>query len=270
MRAAEKVMDALTAQAMAGDRLSIARLLTILDGGGARADGIAADLAKRAGRALVVGITGVPGGGKSTLVSALLGVWLGSGKKLAVVAIDPSSPITGGAVLGDRVRMAKHANHPDVFIRSLSSHGQTGGLSRSARSAVDCFDAAGFDTVIVETVGAGQSEIDIAKLADISVVVCPPGLGDEVQALKAGILEIADVIAISKGDLPLAKVTAGEMREMLGLRSAGARGIKAPVVVVSAQESIGIEQLAREIDAHAQANGRGRRLKNNVIAGALT
>lgn len=254
-------VDALTEKALTGDRGAIARLLSILDDQGPRADVIAAQLAARSGRALVVGITGVPGGGKSTLVSALLGIWLDSGKKVAVVAVDPSSPISGGAVLGDRVRMGTHAHHPDVFIRSLSARGQSGGLSRSARSAVDCFDASGFDYVIVETVGAGQSEIDIAAVADARVVVCPPGLGDDVQAIKAGILEIADVIAVSKGDLPLAKAVAGEMRDMIKLRSASTRMTKVPVVVVSAQDSVGIDVLAREIDLHVEANGRGRRLQ---------
>ena len=176
-------------------------------------------MAARAGRAWVVGITGVPGSGKSTLVDALLGAWLARGpQRSPSIAIDPSSPISGGAVLGDRIRMGANAAHANVFIRSFSARGELGGLSRATRAAVDCFDACGFDRVIVETVGTGQSETRIVALADTRVVVCPPGLGDDVQAIKAGTLEIADVLAVSKGDLPLAEQTAREMREMLTLR----------------------------------------------------
>ena len=138
-----------------------------------------------------------------------------------MIAIDPSSPVSGGAVLGDRIRMGANAAHPNVFIRSFSARGELGGLSRAARAAVDAFDACGFDRVIVETVGTGQSETAIVALADTRVVVCPPGLGDDVQAIKAGTLEIADVLAVSKGDLPLAEQTAREMREMLTLRRRG-------------------------------------------------
>ena len=192
----------------------------------------------RPARAWVVGITGVPGSGKSTLVDALLGDWLGKGLSVAVIAIDPSSPISGGAVLGDRIRMGANAAHPKAFIRSFSARGELGGLSRATRAAVDAFDAAGFDRIVVETVGTGQSETAIVALADTRVVVCPPGLGDDVQALKAGTLEIADVLAISKGDLPLAEQTAREMREMLGLRRPGPVGEWRPrVQVVSALTS---------------------------------
>jgi len=205
-------------RAVAGDRRSLARLLTLIDDDRPGARAAAASLADRAGRAWVVGITGVPGSGKSTLVDALLGVWLAQGHTIAVIAIDPSSPVSGGAVLGDRVRMGANAAHPNVFIRSFSARGELGGLSRAARAAVDAFDACGFDRVIVETVGTGQSETAIVALADTRVVVCPPGLGDDVQAIKAGTLEIADVLSVSKGDLPLADQTAREMREKLTLR----------------------------------------------------
>jgi LAO/AO transport system ATPase/phenylacetic acid degradation protein PaaD len=256
---------ALSEAALAGDRRALSRLLTLFDDDAPGAREAAAQLATRAGRAHVVGITGVPGSGKSSLVNALLGAWLGKGLKVAVIAIDPSSPITGGAVLGDRVRMGEHGAHPNVFIRSLSARGELGGLSRATRAAVDGFDACGFDRIVVETVGTGQSETRIAGLADTRIVVCPPGLGDDVQAIKAGTLEIADVLAISKGDLPLAAQTAREMREMLGLRRALPEAAWRPsVVVVSALQAGGVDELLEAIDAHARAIAPGRRLREAV------
>ncbi|MEO8924732.1 MAG: methylmalonyl Co-A mutase-associated GTPase MeaB [Caldimonas sp.] len=251
---------ALSEAALAGDRRALARLLTLFDDDAPGAREAAAAFAAGAGRARVVGITGVPGSGKSSLVNALLGAWLGRGLTVAVIAIDPSSPITGGAVLGDRVRMGEHGAHPNVFIRSLSARGELGGLSRATRAAVDCFDAAGFDRVIVETVGTGQSETRIAALADTRIVVCPPGLGDDVQAIKAGTLEIADVLAISKGDLALAEQTAREMREMLGLRRAlSPEAWKPRVVIVKALQPDGIDELLAAIEAHGLVSGIGRR-----------
>jgi LAO/AO transport system ATPase/phenylacetic acid degradation protein PaaD len=271
MRSAAAAAANLTTLALAGDRRAIARLLTLFDDDAPGAREAAAALAARAGRARVIGVTGVPGSGKSSLVNALLGAWLGRGLRVAVVAVDPSSPISGGAVLGDRVRMGEHGAHPDVFIRSLSARGELGGLSRATRAAVDCFDAAGFDRVVVETVGTGQSETRIAALADTRLVVCPPGLGDEVQAIKAGTLEIADVIAVSKGDLPLAEQTAREMREMLGLRRPSPAATWMPrVVVVKALQPGGIEELLAAIDAHAQALGPGQRLRQAATATAST
>jgi LAO/AO transport system ATPase/phenylacetic acid degradation protein PaaD len=260
MTAREPGESPLVARALAGDRRAVARLLTVFDDDGADARRAAAELAAHAGRALVIGITGVPGSGKSTLVNALLGEWLRRGRRIAVVAIDPSSPITGGAVLGDRIRMGEHGTHPDVFIRSFSARGELGGLSRATRAAVDCLDAAGYDRVIVETVGTGQSETSIAALADTRVVVCPPGLGDGVQAIKAGVLEIADLLVVSKGDLPLAQETRREMREMLTLRRPVPEGgWKTPVLVASSSEGSGIGELVDAIEAHGELRGRGRR-----------
>jgi len=260
----------LAERAIAGDRRALARLLTLIDDDGPGARAVAARMAERAGRAWVVGVTGVPGSGKSTLVDALLGAWLAQGHTIAVIAIDPSSPISGGAVLGDRIRMGAHAAHANVFIRSFSARGELGGLSHAARAAVDAFDACGFDRVIVETVGTGQSETRIVALADTRVVVCPPGLGDDVQAIKAGTLEIADVLAVSKGDLAPAEQTAGEMREMLTLRRGGASGTWLPrVVVVSALARTGIAELLGALDAHRESAGIGRRSRAEATQSAM-
>jgi len=254
-------------RAIAGDRRSLARLLTLIDDDRPSAHETAAQLSRRTRRAWVVGVTGVPGSGKSTLVDALLGVWLGQGHTIAVIAIDPSSPVSGGAVLGDRIRMGANAAHPNVFIRSFSARGELGGLSRAARAAVAAFDACGFDRVIVETVGTGQSETAIAALADTRVVVCPPGLGDDVQAIKAGTLEIADVLVVSKGDLPLAEQAAREMREMLTLRRRGDAGAwTARVVVVSALARTGLDELLASLDEHRDAVGLGRRTAAGAAA----
>jgi LAO/AO transport system ATPase/phenylacetic acid degradation protein PaaD len=251
---------ALAERALAGQRRAIARLLTLFDDDAPGAAAAAAWLAGQAGRARVVGITGVPGSGKSTLVNALLGAWLERGLQVGVLCFDPSSPISGGAVLGDRIRMGEHGADPNAFVRSFSARGELGGLSRAARAAIDCLDAAGFDRIIVETVGTGQSETRIATLADTRVVVCPPGLGDDVQALKAGTLEIADILAVSKGDLPLAEQAARELREMLTLRRvASTEPWKPRVVVVRALAVGGIDGLLEALEAHALSVEVGRR-----------
>lgn len=258
---AVELSEALVARVLDGDRRAIARMLTLLDDAGPGSTQAAKQVAAHAGRAQVVGITGVPGAGKSTLVNAILGAWLARGLKIAVLAVDPSSPISGGAVLGDRIRMGEHAAHPNAFIRSFSARGELGGLSHATRAAVDCFDAAGFDRVIIETVGAGQSETAITSMADTRVVVCPPGLGDGVQAIKAGILEIADLLAVSKGDLPLAGETMHELRDMLTLRRPSPDGgWKTKVMLVSAPEMKGVAELIDAIEEHGKAHGYGRRL----------
>ncbi len=244
----------------AGDRAAIARAITEVERALPSADALLAALAPHAGRAHVVGITGPPGAGKSTLIDALVREIAGRGRRVAVVAIDPSSPISGGAVLGDRIRMASAGEADAVFIRSIASRGHPGGLAKPARRIVDLFDGAGFDVVVVETVGAGQSDVDIAALADTSIVVCPPGLGDGVQAIKAGILEIADLFVVSKADQPDAQRTARDLQEMLHLR-ARRDGWTVRVMTTSAASGAGIAALADAIGEHLKAEGTGRRLR---------
>ena len=246
---------------LAGRRAAIARTISQVERGERSPAAVSAALAPHLGQAHVLGVTGAPGAGKSTLVHALMGEMLARGRRIAVVAVDPSSPITGGAVLGDRVRMGEHGAHPDVFIRSVASRGHLGGLALSTEAMVDILDAAGFQTIIVETVGAGQSEVEIMGVADTRLVACAPGLGDDVQAIKAGILEIADILAVTKSDLPGADRTARDLKDMLHLRSATATGGWAvPVIKSSATSGTGMVELTDAVDAHLAFAGRGRRL----------
>ena len=267
MNALPQDEQALPPGLLAGDRRALARAISLIEHDRPGAAGLAAAIAPHLGRAHVLGITGAPGAGKSTLVHALLGELLARGRRVAVVAVDPSSPISGGAVLGDRVRMGVHGAHERVFIRSVASRGHPGGLSRTTAAIVDLFDAAGFDTVIVETVGAGQSEVEVMRLADTCIVACPPGLGDEVQAAKAGILEIADVLVVTKADLPAAATTAAHLRDMLQVRAMlqlraapPAAAWRVDLVCSSASTGDGVAALLDRAEAHALAAGRGRRL----------
>lgn len=250
----------LLSQLLAGDRRALARAISAVENRTPAAASIAAGISSHLGRAHVVGITGAPGAGKSTLIHALLGELIARGRTIAVVAVDPSSPITGGAVLGDRVRMGAFGAHERVFIRSLASRGHPGGVSKTTGEVVDLLDAAGFDVVIVETVGAGQSEVAIVGIADTRIVVCPPGLGDDVQAIKAGILEIADLLVVNKADLPGAERTVRELKEMLKLRSAAAANV--PVLSTCATRGEGIAALVDAVADHGAAAGHGRRLAN--------
>lgn len=244
----------------AGDRGVIARAISAIENRAAGARELVAALADGRGRAHVVGITGAPGAGKSTLIDSLVLEYLSRGSQVAVIAVDPSSPLTGGSVLGDRIRMGVSGADPRVFIRSLASRGHLGGVTRTTADVVDVLDAAGFPVVIVETVGAGQSEVEIAAIVDTAVVVCPPGLGDDVQAIKAGIVEIADVLVVSKGDLPAAERTVRDLRDMLRLRTnRAARAV--PVLTTAATRGEGVASLVDAIATHATEKGRGRRLQ---------
>jgi len=236
-----------------GDRRALARAITAVENESAEAASIRAALAAYIGHARVVGVTGPPGAGKSTLLNALVKELVARERRVAVIAVDPSSPITGGAVLGDRVRMGEMQGHDAVFIRSLASRGHLGGLSRTAAQVIDVLDAAGFDDVIVETVGAGQSEVEIAKVAPTRLVVCPPGLGDDVQAIKAGILEIADVFVVNKGDLPDAARTESELHAMLALRRDADHP---PVLKTVATTGEGVAALADWLAARVQPGPR--------------
>ncbi len=230
----------------AGNRAAIARAISTVEAGGKDSATLLQALHDASGRARLFGVTGAPGVGKSTLVGALIAELRNRDQSVAVIAVDPSSPISGGAILGDRVRMTQHGDDAGVFIRSLASRGSSGGLSLATSRAAEVLDAAGFDNVIIETVGAGQSEIDIADIADVTAVVCAPGLGDEIQAMKAGLLEVADVLVVNKCDDPLANVTANQLESMLTLRTGAGR--KVPVVKTAAKEAVGIAALADALD----------------------
>ncbi len=210
------------------------------------------------GRGALVGVTGAPGAGKSTLVNALIGSWRALDRTVGVLAIDPSSPFSGGALLGDRVRMQDHVLDDGVFIRSMASRGQLGGLSWSTPQALLAMDAAGFDVVVVETVGVGQAEVEVAALADTTVVVVAPGMGDAVQAAKAGILEVADVFCVNKADRPGASRTARELRELQALGDSG--GIQIPVLLTTATAGEGIDELSEAITDHRRALEAGAEL----------
>ncbi|HWS76103.1 MAG TPA: methylmalonyl Co-A mutase-associated GTPase MeaB, partial [Quisquiliibacterium sp.] len=234
---------------VAGDQRALARAITAVENADPLTPAILAAVDTLPGRSLVIGITGPPGAGKSTLIDALITEFRRGGRTVAVLAVDPSSPISGGAILGDRIRMAGHAGDPGVFVRSIASRGHLGGLFRSAWSVLRVMEAAGPDVILVETVGTGQSEVEIAEFARVRVVVCAPGLGDEVQAIKAGVLEIADVLVVNKADHPLAARTVRELEGMLALRSQQAP----PVAVLSTTASTGegVQALARALDEAA-------------------
>ena len=247
---AERPGGDLVERLVSGAPAALAKAITIIENGGESADGILARIKPRLGQAQVLGITGAPGAGKSTLVSALVGELRRRGQTVGVLAIDPSSPRSGGAILGDRVRMVDHACDPGVFVRSLASRGHVGGLSAAAGRIAQLMDASGKDVVIVETVGAGQSDIEVDGLADVTIVVCAPGLGDDIQAIKAGILEIADILVVNKADLPDAERTASQLQGMLSLREAGAADV--PVLSTTATEGRGIAELCDAVAAKAE------------------
>jgi LAO/AO transport system kinase len=240
-------LEQLIADGLAGKRRAIARLISMAEDGGPELGEIMSSLYPHTGRAYSVGITGAPGAGKSTLTEKLVGRVRRDDEKVAVLAIDPTSPFSGGALLGDRVRMQSHATDPDVFIRSMATRGHLGGLSLATPEAVRVLDAAGMDVVLIETVGVGQAEVEIADACDSTLVVLTPGFGDSVQAAKAGLLEIADVFVVNKSDRDGARDAMRELRSMLEM---GEAERKPEIVLTSATKGDGIDELWDAIEKH--------------------
>ena len=275
----------LAEEARAGSRLALSRLLTAIESRTPVAEEALRALYPAAGSAHVVGITGPPGGGKSTLVSALVAAARGGGRPVAVLAIDPSSPVTGGAILGDRIRMQQCAGDRDVFIRSMAARGHLGGLAGTTAEAAAVLDACGFGLVFIETVGTGQSEVEVASIADTTVVVQAPEMGDEIQALKAGLLEVADLVVVNKSDRPGADRAAAQLRAMLSLGTADPPALtsddarvtgssdrprpKRPrVLLASGLESTGVTELLAALDAHHAGRAEEERPHEARIARA--
>ncbi|HYB86455.1 MAG TPA: methylmalonyl Co-A mutase-associated GTPase MeaB [Streptosporangiaceae bacterium] len=237
-------------RARSGDARALARLVSLVEDGGPALRPVMKALAPYTGRARVIGLTGAPGVGKSTVTAALVGAYRERDLRVGVLAVDPTSPFSGGALLGDRVRMQDHAADPGVFIRSMASRGHLGGLSAATPQALRVLDAAGFDAVLIETVGVGQAEVEIVSLADTTLVLVAPGMGDAIQAAKAGILEVGDIFVINKCDKPGAQETVRDLRTMIALAQRGAGDWKPPIVMTTATAGDGIADLAAALDAH--------------------
>jgi LAO/AO transport system kinase len=247
------------AKILAGDVAEAGRLIRDLDDRQPAALAAVKALFPHTGKAYVVGVTGNPGAGKSTLVDGLIAHYRAAGETVGVIAIDPSSPFSGGALLGDRVRMQRHALDPGVFIRSLATRGHLGGLSRSTFEVAHVLDAMGFQRILIETVGVGQDEVDVMTAAHTTVVVSVPGLGDDIQALKAGLLEVADVLAVNKADRDGAGRTAAELRRMLGLRAGRTHEVAVIPTIATRGTATGsgVVELAAAIEAHRNAAWTG-------------
>jgi LAO/AO transport system kinase len=245
---------------LSGNRRALARGITLVETGGALARELLSAIYPCTGRAHIVGITGAPGAGKSTLVNALGLYWRRAGKTVGIIAVDPTSPFSGGAILGDRIRMQPLGGDPGIFIRSMASRGRLGGIAHATSDAIDLLDAAGFDLVLVETVGAGQSEVEIASAAHTTMVIEVPGMGDDVQAIKAGILEIADIFVVNKADREGADATIRQLRTMMRLGGPPRDGWEPPILPAVAMREEGIAQIAAEVERHlAHLNATGQK-----------
>jgi LAO/AO transport system kinase len=257
-----------------GDPRALGRLCSMIELGDASARILAAKLYPLGGKAWTTGVTGAPGSGKSTLVSELVGIIAGDGDRAAILAVDPSSPITGGAILGDRIRMSTHAGNDNVFIRSLSSRGHLGGISTATPAMVACLDGSGFSEIFVETVGVGQSEVEIASSADTTIVVVPAGWGDAIQAAKAGFLEVADIFVVNKADRDGADATAADIEAMLEIGPD--TPWRPPVLLTVASEGAGVDAVADAVlghrgflEASGELNLRRRRRAAHDLAMAI-
>ena len=240
----------------AGEARAIARAISLIEDEAPEAAALIGRIYQQTGRAYVIGVTGAPGSGKSTLVDALTAEIRRSGQTVGIIAVDPTSPFTGGAILGDRVRMTGHAADPGVYIRSMATRGHLGGLSRTASDVALVLDAAGTDVIIIETVGVGQDEVDIVRTADISIVVVVPGTGDDVQAMKAGIMEIGDIFVVNKADREGADRAAQAIAANLSLGAPSADW-KPPIVKTEATRAIGIDELWRQIRRYREQSAGG-------------
>jgi GTPase len=243
----DEVEDVVAAVRMRNPR-ALGRLISWIENASLALPMIMKELAPDTGRAHVIGLTGAPGVGKSTTATALVGALRARGERVGVLAVDPSSPFSGGALLGDRIRMQEHALDPDVYIRSMATRGHLGGLAVATPQALRAFDAAGFDTVIVETVGVGQSELEVAETADTVLVLLAPGMGDGIQAAKAGILEIGDIFVVNKSDREGAQALVRELRTMIAFADRGPQDWKPPIVLTVAHEHRGIVDLLEAVD----------------------
>jgi LAO/AO transport system kinase len=259
----------LVARAREGDPRSVARLISLVEDGAPELPAVAAALAPYAGHAQVVGLTGSPGVGKSTTTNELVRALRKAGRRVGVLAVDPSSPFTGGAILGDRIRMQEHTTDSGVYIRSMSSRGQLGGLAAATPQAVRVLEGAGCDVILVETVGVGQAEVEIASLADTTLVLLAPGMGDAIQAVKAGILEIADVFVVNKADRPGADATYRDIQGMLALGERGPGEWRPLVVRAVAVKGEGVDDVVAAIEKHrawTAGSGEARRRRERRAA----
>lgn len=251
-----------------GDRRALARAITMVETGGPPARDLLAAAYPHTGRAHLVGVTGPPGAGKSTLVNALALEWRRHGTTVGIIAVDPTSPFTGGAILGDRIRMQPLGGDPGIFIRSMASRGRLGGLARATADAAVLIDAAGFDVVVIETVGAGQGEVDIARAAQTTIVVEVPGMGDDVQSIKAGVLEIADVFVVNKADRQGSDQTVRQLRQMLQLGEHPAGGWQVPVLKAVAMNNEGSSEIIAAVQNHATHLREYQLLRARTLANA--